>query len=394
MRNILHRNAAWCWFQDPRANHFASKTYFTWVDNDGNIGISAITDSGDYATYTLRSGFNYDDHAVPVVMNFPDGKPAVFYAAHGGSRLYYRKGANVGSVTTWNPEHYLPFTIPQEQGSYGFTYPNPMYLSGEGGGKTFLYYRGRYEDPYLTTNIDDTLPDFKWTGPYRVFSSQFRPYMKVCTDGDTRVWHAVTDGHPLNVTENNIYCFYYEAGYWYNPDGTQIKSTSQLPITPSDLNASALVYDASVNSRKSWVWDIALDSNGLPVVTFAEFVSQTDHRYIRAEYDSTNDVFTNEEIAEGGKSFETVGNEPWYSGGIVLDHSNTDIMVTSEQVDTDRWDIKRYTKNGSSWDTETLTCFGKNVRPVVPRGGGPYGAIFMNGVYPTFTSFDTGYLGV
>lgn len=396
MRNILERDAAWCWFQDPRSIYFQGKTYFSWVKQNGDVGVCALGPSG-YATGTLKAALQYDDHAAPALLGMPDGKVAAFYSAHGGSKMYYRKTVSVGGVSSWGTEQYLPFGAPTEPNSYGYTYANPIYLSGEGGGKTYLFFRWNGQDPHLTTNIDDTLPDFKWTTARKIFKSGFRPYMKVCSDGNTRIWFAVTDGHPLNVTVNNIYAFYYEAGNWKNPDGTQIKTSTQLetsPIQPSQLNASAKVYDANTSGLKSWVWDIALDSNGKPVITYASFPTQTDHRYNRATYDTTNNVFVSEEIAQGGSSFEESGNEPWYSGGIVLDHSDTDILYTSEQVDTTRWDIKKYTKNGSSWDSETFTSFGKNVRPLVPRDHSNVEVAWMNGDYAAFTAFNTGYLGV
>ncbi|MEX2043275.1 MAG: BNR-4 repeat-containing protein [Patescibacteria group bacterium] len=391
---LLSSDAAWCWFQDPRAIYTNGQTIMTSNNRAGDVGVVTYAHAtGQTRYYRLRQQLQVDDHAVPSLELTPDGRITAWYSAHGGSKLYYRTTTNPGDVSSWGPEKSLPFGAPQGTGSYGYTYPNPVYLAGEDGGKTYLFWRFHGQDPTLSTTTDRN----NWSSARKFFKSRFRPYVKVASDGVDTIHFAVTDGHPLNVSENNIYHFYYRAGNWYRSNGTLIKTSSQLatsPITPAELGSGSKVYDASRTGRKSWVWDIALGSGGKPVVTYADFPNRDDHRYHYAKWDGSRWVDT--ELVAGGKGFAgKAGNEPWYSGGVVLDHSDTDVVYLSKQTEEEAWEIERWEFDGT-WSSVSLTpgATRRNVRPVVPRNHkAGLSVVWMYGDYPHFTTFKTQYRG-
>src|SRR3954470_14135508 len=61
-------DAAWCWFQDPRAVYDHGRTFTGYVTAAGDIGVASY----DHGTNELRRsviarGFQRDDHAAPAL---------------------------------------------------------------------------------------------------------------------------------------------------------------------------------------------------------------------------------------------------------------------------------------------------------------------------------------
>jgi hypothetical protein len=90
-------------------------------------------------------------------------------------------------------------------------------------------------------------------------------------NGDT-IGFAFTNAHPAEGKDVNIYYAYYENGGVHRANGARI-GTLGKPIAPRRADK---VFD---NADKVWVHDIAFDSQGRPVIVFADFVTATVHRY-------------------------------------------------------------------------------------------------------------------
>ncbi|WNQ09561.1 hypothetical protein MJA45_18220 [Paenibacillus aurantius] len=165
-------------------------------------------------------------------------------------------------------------------------------------------------------------------------------------------------------------------------------------MNPAEVHA---VYDAKQLGRKTWIWDIALDSHNQPVVVYVVFNKEEDHRYWYSRWDGAE--WRHVEICEAGPWFpETppgaIETEPYYSGGLILDHHDPSHVYLSRCVEgvfeIEHW----YTPDhGETWAKEAVTekSARHNVRPFVSRGhSGRNGLLFwMHGSYTHWTDYDT-----
>jgi hypothetical protein len=167
-----------------------------------------------------------------------------------------------------------------------------------------------------------------------------------------------------------------------------------LPLAFEEVD---LVYDAADAGARAWLWDLAFDSSGNPVIAYATFPTEEDHRYRYARWDGTAWIDT--ELTPAGSWFPTGGErrryfDPYCSGGIALDHSDPSVVYLSRPVGG-VFEIERWTTpdGGRSWSSEAVTSgsASNNVRPLVPLGraaGGP-GLIWMNGPYTDYKRHST-----
>ncbi len=375
-------NGAWCWFSDPRAVYHEGthkRTYAGWIDNFGNVYVGYY----DHKTREIKSTIIYkeleiDDHDVPSILFDENGRLLVFFNMHmkGTQPLFLVKSNQPENIGSWGEVKKLFLNDPalKEMGSMSHTYTNPVKLSAENG-RIYLFWRGVDGKPSYSFSDDN---GETWsTGkiffmPERIYSFR-RPYTKIYSDGISRIHFTVTDGHPLKEEENSIYYFYYENNAFYKADGTIIKDITELPIQPSEAD---LVYDASKNKVRAWNWDIALTKNGNPIIAYAKFPAETNHIYCYAIWDKGK--WNNYELIDAGKWFpETMPGaketEPYYSGGIDIDHESPNTMYLSVERNS-VFEIEKWvTKNkGKSWKIEKITYGSSknNVRPFAVRGAG------------------------
>ncbi len=382
----LVRSGAWSWFGDPRAVHHAGahrRTYVGWVDAAGSIQVASYDhDTGVRVITTLKANFQVDDHANPSLLVRPDGRLMVFWSAHFGTAMFYRRSLRPEDVTAWEPERTVPTNSP---GGFGYTYPNPVQLSAEGN-RIWLFWRGGNFNPTFSSSSDEVT----WA-PARTLVSvpEPRPYMKVAGNGVDTIHFAFTQGHPRE-TVNNIYYARYRAGSLYRANGTLIEPLSAAPITPAQAD---LVYSAAAHGGvRAWVHDVAYDTAGRPIITFATFPTNGDHRYHYARWDGTR--WVDREIARAGGSMSVDTNEPNYSGGITLDHEDPNLVYLARQVggvfEVELW---RTADGGATWTRRPVTGSSArgNYRPISPRGqtGADLGVIWMRGGYLNFTRFQT-----
>jgi hypothetical protein len=379
-------SGAWSWFGDPRAVYHAGahrRTYVGWVNGAGSIQVASYDhDTGVRVITTLKANFQIDDHANPSLLVRPDGRLMVFWSAHIGGAMFYRRSVRPEDVTAWEAERRVPTNSP---GPWGFTYPNPVQLSAEGN-RIWLFWRGGNFNPTFSTSSDEVT----WA-PARTLVTVpgQRPYVKVAGNGVDTIHFAFTQGHPRNVV-SNIYYARYRAGSLFRANGTLITSLANAPIAPSQAD---LVYNAAAHGGvKAWVHDVAYDAAGRPVITFATFPTNSDHRYHYARWDGTR--WIDREIARAGASMSIDTAEPNYSGGITLDHENPSMLYLARQVggvfEAEVW---RTADGGATWTHRPITGSSArgNYRPISPRGetGADLNVVWMRGGYPSFTRYQT-----
>jgi hypothetical protein len=383
----LAGSGAWSWFADPRAVYHQGihrRTYTGWIDRSGNIKISGYDhDTLVRTTAVVASRFSVDDHNNPSILVLGDGRLLVFWSGHAGKAMFMRRSARPEDVTAWEPVHELGTNLP---GSQGYTYPNPVRLTAEGG-RIWLFWRGGNFNPAFSTSDDDGQT---WSPARQLVTVPGqRPYMKVDSNGVDTITFAFTDAHPRSL-ETSVYSMTYKAGGFFEADGTRIGGLADLPFTPDRADK---VYDAAATGVRAWVHDVALDAEARPVITFAALPGETDHRYHYARW--TGDHWLDVEMTPAGGAIIEDPVEQYYSGGVTLDHEDPSIVYLSRKVgevnEIERWST---TDGGTTWTAQPVTSgsAANNFRPVSPRGlppGEDLEVIWMTGSYPSYTNFAT-----
>lgn len=390
--HVLTEDGAWCWFQDPRAVYFDGahrRTYTGWMTKTGQLRIGTYDhDTEETVQTTLKESWDIDDHNTPSFLVSPDGRLTAFYARHNGKGLYSSTTTRPEDISSWEQE----VTVTTED---RITYSHPVQLSEEDN-RFYVFWRGPSWKPTFASSVDG----LDWSAPQILVQQpgreedDIRPYLKVVSDGKSTIHFAFTNGHPRNEDTNSVYYIRYEAGVFYRADGTRIGTMSDLPI---DHAQSDLVYDAAKTGDRAWIWDIALDSNGFPVIAYTRLPEENDHRYHYARWNGT--AWLDYEIAEAGGWFPQTATgeeerEVHYSGGISLSHANPSILYFSRKTGGG-FQIERGETNdgGQTWAITPLTQNADtlNVRPVVPRGyDGPGDhVLWMQGPYRHYTDYET-----
>ena len=395
---VLAASGAWCWFGDPRGLRFHGdhdRVYAGWVDSAGSIVVSSLDlENGERAESTVHPAFNRDDHANPSLLGLPDGTIVVFYTSHGSDvsdAMYYRISLRPEDITAWSERFEVGSNT---EGPRGYTYPNPVRLSDEGG-RVYLFWRGGNFKPSFSYTDDLST----WTPARTLIQSDnatvVRPYVKIATDGRGTIHFAFTDGHPRNEPLNSIYYLRYQGGNFTRADGSLVGTMTDLPLIHQRAD---LVYDGRVAGVRAWIWDVAADEQGNPVIVYSRLPEESDHRYHYARWNG--EEWRDIEITAAGGWFPDTPEgvtepEPHYSGGIVLDHGNPSEVYLSRPV-AGRFEIERWwtLDEGANWLSRPVTTGSENdnVRPFVIRDHGESSPLLLwmeNRHYRHYLDFDS-----
>ncbi|GAA3594140.1 BNR-4 repeat-containing protein [Flavivirga amylovorans] len=374
-------NGAWCWFADPRAVSLNNKIYSGWVTSNGSIMVGSYNqDTSEIKEVNLFPEFNKDDHANPSFLILPNKKIMIFFSSHNGMgkdekapSILYAVTKKPEDISEWEP---LQRKTENVEGPKGFCYTNPVLLSEENN-RIYLFWRGADWKPTFSYSDDFGKT---WSKSTSLIKSSLnglkRPYVKVSSNNKDEIYFAFTDGHPRNEPLNSIYYLKYKAGKFYKADGSVVGTLDALPIEHESCD---VVYNANDyflehrNGVPAWIWDVSCDKKGNPVVVYTRLPEETKHEYYYAIWDKTS--WKNSKIAAAGSSFprynrtkEMRDPEPHYSGGIYLDHNNTNIVYYSKPVHDIFEIFTAETKDlGANWEETALTSdsMKDNVRPFV-----------------------------
>jgi rhamnogalacturonyl hydrolase YesR len=395
-------DGAWCWFSDPRAAYHDGKTFAGYVNSFGDIEIAAYEHStGLTETKVLHRFLNKDDHANPSLLFLPDGKIMVFYTKHstccggvGPFEMFYRISEKPYDISEWSEEM---VTSQNTEGWAAYCYSNPVLLSEEED-KIYLFWRGGNFRPNFSVSSNQGI---SWSNAktlinHKAAQKNVRPYMKVTGNGKNKIHFAFTDGHPRDEAFNSIYYMYYRNGKLFKANGEEITSMDNAPVSPEQTHQ---VYNAKKTDNRAWIWDVAEDDDGNPVIVYAVFPNDSTHLYYYSRW--KNNTWITYELVNAGKWFPETPEgqtepEPHYSGGIVLDHEDPSIIYLSRSIN-DRFEIEKWqTKSGGkSWKVYPITADSENdnVRPFAVRNAkddAPLQVLWMNNhKYRYFTDYHT-----
>lgn len=391
MTQVLAADGAWCWFQDPRAVFVADRhrrTYATWITRGGTLQVGGWDhDTRQVSAHDVKAGWGRDDHGSGSLLVLPDRRLMLFYSQHNGTGLHCRTTTRSEDIGEWDEEVTVSTAT-------RITYPNPVYLRDEA--LMYVFWRGPDWKPAFATSRDGKA----WSAPRMLLRDEnskddsVRPYVKIASDGRSSIHFAFTDGHPRDEPHNSIHYVRYERGTFHAADGTKLGAMDELPLAP---RKRCQVYDGQRLGMRAWIWDVAQDRRGFPVIAYTRLPEADDHRYHYARWDGS--AWTDTEITPGGSWFPQTPTlrrerEPHYSGGMALDHADPSVVYVSRPV-AGHFEIERWVTGdgGGTWSTTPITVASSqgNVRPVVPRGfdGNGSHVIWMRGRYVHYTNFST-----
>ncbi|MGC3976884.1 MAG: BNR-4 repeat-containing protein [Paludibacteraceae bacterium] len=385
--DTLTVDGAWCWFNDPRAIYhkgIKEQTYFTWITRVGDIYIASYNhQTGEYLEKMIYPKLEADDHDVPAIFFRKDGRIILYFSKHTTAPAHRFISTNPEDITSWGTDYQFGENV---------TYPYPFQV----GDSIYVLYRGLNWHPTLIVSKDNG--ETLGTPMQIIAGGGARPYARYCQDKTGAIHMAYTTGHPRDVSNNKIYYACFKNGKFYRANGTLIKDfewgTNPLNI---DNNDAETVYNAT--NGKGWIWDITVDADNNPVMVFATFPTDTDHRYYYARWTGTS--WYQKQLTNGGKWFPqtpagTTEPEPNYSGGISLDYDDPSVVYLSKPV-KDVFEIFKFTTpdKGITWDSIAVTWNTPkeyvNVRPIVPRHHkkGFFDVLWMRGKYVYYTNYQT-----
>ena len=376
----------WCWFGDPRAIAWGDNVYFGWITGDtGNVEAGRFNlRTGGFAQGRLRDTLPTDDHSNPALTMEPDGHLVAFYSPHSGrkplpaalrNKLWYRVSKRIGGVLDWGPEHTIPTNTP---GRLGFTYPTPVWSRY----RLYVFWRGGdWQPAYSTTTMDLN----GWTRARTLLTGMphERPYIKYDHYGD-EIRFAYTGAHP---TRQATSLYFGKLSGWAarRADGKAFRSRRHLPFV---YTKGERIYSWRTDGR-AWVWDIAHDDAGHPVIVYAVVRNKGSHAYRYARWDGTR--WIDRRITEAGGHINLA---PGYSGGVTLDHTNPNVVYLSRENSKSHFEIYRYETGdeGRTWtriNWITKDSVGANMRPFVPLGTtGDRVVLWLAGRYEHWTDFS------
>lgn len=378
----------WSLFTNPRAIYSSGVYYWSTVDTLGNIWAYSFKPSnGTRTSVILAAALEIDDHDhASVLLRDSDSKILAFYTKHNdtnNARLRISSAANDASAFA------AEVNLDAQLGGNIYSYLCPIQLTGEANDPIYLFWRDRLGDStfdghYFSTSADGGAT---WAARTQFFvNGTERPYFQYARNGTTRIDFTCTQGHPNEVAGCSIYHFYYQGGHWYKSDGTDLgDSAAALPLAPADVTQ---VYDGS--SVEAWCWDIAINSNGYPVIVYATFPTPaSDHRYRYARW--TGSTWDDHEICTAGGPLYAV--EAYYSGGVTLDKTNPSIAWCSRYTGS-QWEIWKYTTSdgGTTWTGTQITASSAymNARPYCAVGAPENATAFWwHGRYTSYSNFHT-----
>lgn len=370
-------NGNWTLQSAPQAEYRNGSTYFGWVANNGDIGVTRHNhDTGVTTHFVLAPAFQANGHNNATVTFLPDGRLLCIYCGHNDSiGLRYRISTNPEDITSWGAQTTLPVLI-------SVAYNSTFFLSNSG--KTYVFYRAGDWSQRMRATVDAVTWDAERT---IVSNGSQRPYMSCHSNGVDRVDFLYCTGHPAEAV-NSIYHAYMivdsgGAETWFNSVGTPITT----PATPSN---GSLVYFAD-GGVDGWNWDIVRRADGEIWALWSQYVTPgSDHRVMVSRFVGGAWLSPVEITANGGR----IDQQTWSDAQAVFDQRDSRTVYLGRKVGANHelqaW---RTADDGATWAKVadiTSTSGEQNFSPCSPvNHDNRASVLWLSGAQTDFTNFNT-----
>ncbi len=376
-REQLLGAGAWLYHSDPRAVHHRGITYTGWITTNGHVRVAAIDHAtGRVVRRTIMRGLGADDHHYPVFHVRSDGRIMAFYSTHSGkylptdrpSRMYYRTTTRPRDIRSWSPTRTIPTNTP---GGWGHTYPNAVRAAG----KLWLFWRGGNWWPTFVTSTDGGR---SWSRARNMIVGPVgnKPYIKYAGRGRT-IHMAYTKDTP-DAARTSLYYAQWRNGRLYGAGGRR------LGRRPLRYDRGELIYGYRRSLGRGWVYDIATDRAGRPVILYITGYDRREPVFWYAKW--TGSEWKKTRIVSAGRQ----SRQRYITGGGTLDHDDPSTVYLSRAVDgISQVEVWHTEDDGQAWASGAVTSGSvPSFRPVSPRGltDSPF-VIYLSGRYRGWLSY-------
>jgi hypothetical protein len=400
---VFNDDGGWNWLQDPRVVVAAGRIFAGSVatggrdpDRAGNVEVACYDPAAGavrrsvlhHAGTPVEKHAWKEDHNAPALLAWPDGRVLAVYALHGVEAKLYLRSWSPGAGS-WSAER----TVMLTPGSRAAC-PNLAFLPGanRGQGRLFCFFRGlgslqmpswiSSDDRGETWSIGGSLLKVGRAGPGApdlAWGKDYLPYAKYAADADSTIHLVYNLGHQ-SAFGNALFDLPIRDGR-FPRDAAAGSGTRIFQAGPDDV---------------AWICGVEVDDAGRPFVGYAVQKNLAgrpnrgaDHRYRLARW--TGAAWSDHEIAFAGSRVHLVPGDSC-TGLIALDPRDSSCVVISTDADPRtglpllsaadgrrHWEIFQgaTADGGRSWSWTALTrdSAADNIRPVVPRWGGPERAV-------------------
>lgn len=393
----LTGDGGWSFFGDPRAVASDGKIYTGWTTRTSLTVIEQIDEkTGARKSIALGPRLGaLDDHNNPSIVVRPDGHIVAFYSPHSGRikrtskppQLYYRVSTRAGDITKWTGIRRVTTNTP---GGLGFTYPNPLELSGN---RIWVAWRGGNWFPTYSV-----LRNNRWQQARTLIYNPStrgkpRPYAKYAKGRGGSILVAYNENNPAQTNTNQYFARIKPGKGFYRASGRLIKSG----VGPLSARQGDIVQANSLYGR-SWVMDVAEDSRGRPVVVYAVGNRGHEMSYFYARYQNGRWQRTRMVNMGYNNPIESPDSYGYYAtAGASLDHADPSKVYLSRAVGAERrmvvetWSLQEKESVQGGWVLTRNSPLDQNCyRPSSVRGAAVGTVAMMCGVYNNWYKFTTG----
>jgi len=394
--------AGYCWFNDVRALRVNGKLYFGNIDPAGNVECRALDESTGIVSAVAATypAFQADDHDNPSFLRRDsDGHIMAFFTAHVGA-VYKTVGTaadDVASLTLANTTN-ITGEVGGITDAAGYTYASAFQLLGEASDPIFLSFRyhnapvAEFAFHAMSKSIDGGVNFTDLDGVANAHSLLVLvTYHRAVQNGDDRIDFAYSN-HPDDAGDHGIYHAYYQGGNLYQTDGTLIGAPGDGGEIGGAYGVGDLTQVFDDAGGMAWIWDIAIDDAGEPVVAFVVYEPSYPTgpwSYKRAH--RVAGAWVVDDVADAGGKFPTtsdLAHGGQYAGGIAIDRFNTERVYYSSDAGGGNHKIYEATtpNGGTTWPAVQISDgLDDAVRPIAVTGEpGQTRVLWEHGTYDDY----------
>lgn len=383
MTGIPGDEGGWHFLNEPRPFHHDGTTFLGYIQTDGDVVLHEHDneDGTDFSTKLYEEFVtNGTEHANPSLLERSDGHILAFWDRT--SDIHYRISENPYDLSSFGSVQTI---------SANDDYANGVELSDEDN-RVYLFSRRRDPETDDREAVYRTSDDGgeSWSSYTKLADIGNWQYPFVRRGGSGSI-HIMITRNPGNHDDNDLLYIKYEDGSFYNADGTEVATESELPLNKSDFD---IVHDSSEFDCRGD--DIQVGDDGTPYLTYNVYKGddKEDHRYHRAHWNGseweTHEILATTPLTDEDPAGD--GREWMYYGGVVMDSTDPDTVYASEEIDG-TFEIGKATTDdgGSSWSFEEITSGSNqdNFRPQsIANPNESMSVIWMRGWFEWHNDWD------